>query len=239
MAKQNNELQILKAIQQSKVPVGAVHLSGELGIPSANIGRTLLQLEQDGMIEKVQNKGRVITKRGETYLEEWNQRNKKIQVADELIRAASAENGRDLQDILLVRQLLEGYTAALCAEKIAPETLTELEDIQFDYIYEVKHGRSGSEEDLKFHLKIAEIAGSRTITWILNLILTDKDAYAEFTRAAMGSNGLKYNEHELILDAIRKKDGERARAEMEKHLSRVIDNVQHYYKEQNGETGHL
>lgn len=220
--------QILEAMRDMETPAGAMQLAERLRIPPASIGRSLLRLENQGLVAKVQNKGRVITDKGRQRLEDQRSKQHKMQVASELIEAASVETEANLRDILLVRCLLEGYTAKACTEHIRPEELEELKDIQFDYVYELKHGRTGSEEDLKLHLKIAEIAGSPTITRVLRLILTDQNAYATFTRAAMQTESLKYNEHDDILAAIKSGDGERAKAEMEKHLSRVGANVHNY-----------
>ena len=228
--RRTSEFEILKTMQEMQTPMGALQLSDRLEIPPASIGRALLKLEKKGLVEKVQNKGRVITAAGEAFLEEQKQRQQKMEAAHELIEAAASVTEANLNDILLVRRLLERYTARACTERITPEELEALEDIQFDYIYEVKHGRNGSEEDLSFHLKIAEIAGSPTITRLLRLLLTDQDAYAAFTQAAVQTERLKYNEHEAILDAIRAGDGARAGEEMEKHLGRVGDNVHNYLK---------
>lgn len=229
MAGKNYEWRVLKAVNDSDVPVGAIHLSGELEIPPANIGRTLIRLENRGLVTKVQNKGRVITELGKRYLEEEELKNSKMSIANELIDSAAAEDRKNLLEILRVRRLLEGYTARCCAETATPETVRELEDLQFDYMYELRHGRAGSEQDLNLHLKIAEFSGNHTIARILQLLLTDNNSYAEFTKAAMSHNSLSQSEHGAILDAIREKDGEKAEYEMECHLERVMKNVEHYY----------
>ena len=73
------------------------------------------------------------------------------------------ETESGLEDILLVRKLLEGYAAEACAERIEPKELQKLKDLQADYLYAIRHGRAGSEEDLAFHLKIAHLSGSPSI----------------------------------------------------------------------------
>lgn len=228
MAVKDNEWRILKAVNDSDVPVGAIYLSGKLGIPPANIGRTLIRLENRGLVAKVQNKGRAVTELGRRRLEEEQQKNSKISIANELIDFASGVDKENLLEILQVRKLLEVHTARLCAEAATPEMVQELENIQFDYIYELRHGRSGSEQDLDLHLKIAEFSGNHTIARILRLLLTDNNSYAEFTKAAISRNGLNQGEHGPILEAIREGDGEKAGYEMECHLDRVMKNVENY-----------
>lgn len=165
---------------------------------------------------KVQNKGRILTPQGERFLEEERSRREKMKAANELIEAASMETESGLEDILLVRKLLEGYAAEACAERIEPKELQKLKDLQADYLYAIRHGRAGSEEDLAFHLKIAHLSGSPSILRMLKLILTDQDAYARFNQAAVRSDEVRENEHESLLAAIEAGDGALARREMER-----------------------
>ena len=225
MVAKNYDWKILQAVAGSSIPVGAIYLSSKLGIPSANIGRTLLRLEKKGMVVKVENKGRSITELGKSYIEKQSEKNNKLSVANELINAAGTDEKQSLLEVLQVRKLLESYGASCCAQSVKQEMIKELEDIQFDYIYELRHGRAGSEQDLKLHLKIAEFSGNRMIARILKLILADNNSYAQFTRAAADLHELRQKEHEKIIEAIRQRDGEKASQEMEAHLDRVIQNV--------------
>ena len=132
------------------------------------------------------------------------------------------ETESGLEDILLVRKLREGYAAAACPARIAPKERQKLKDLQADYLYAIRHGRAGSEEDLAFHLKIAHLSGSPSILRMLKLILTDQDAYARF-------NEVRENEHDSLLAAIEAGDGALARREMERHLEHVGENLQAYF----------
>ena len=170
--KRNSSFEILTAMQDLNTPAGALQLAQILHLPSASIGRELLELEKAGLLVKVQNKGRILTPQGERFLEEERSRREKMKAANELIEAASMETESGLEDILLVRKLLEGYAAEACAERIDPKELQKLKDLQADYLYAIRHGRAGSEEDLAFHLKIAHLSGSPSILRMLKLILT-------------------------------------------------------------------
>ena len=211
--KRNSSFEILTAMQDLNTPAGALQLAQILHLPSASIGRELLELEKAGLLVKVQTKGRILTP----------------QAANELIEAASMETESGLEDILLVRKLLEGYAAEACAERIDPKELQKLKDLQADYLYAIRHGRAGSEEDLAFHLKIAHLSGSPSILRMLKLILTDQDAYARFNQAAVRSDEVRENEHESLLAAIEAGDGALARREMERHLEHVGENLQAYF----------
>lgn len=219
------EIQVLQAVKDAGMPVGAIQLSKDLGIPPASIGRALLALEKEGLLEKVQNKGRYITPAGEQLLDSDRRKHEKISIAKELIDTAADIQLSDLLEILTVRRLLEPYAASCCASQHTEERQQELESLQIDYKYQIRHGAGGSAQDLMLHLKIAEYGGNSVIVKILQLILTDRNYYAEFTRAAKKINELSQSEHDQILEAIFQGDGERAAKAMEAHLDHVIRNV--------------
>ena len=101
--KRNSSFEILTAMQDLNTPAGALQLAQILHLPSASIGRELLELEKAGLLVKVQNKGRILTPQGERFLEEERSRREKMKAANELIEAASMETESGLEDILLVR----------------------------------------------------------------------------------------------------------------------------------------
>ena len=226
------EVQVLQAVKNAGIPVGSIQLSKDLEIPSASIGRILLKLEQQGLVEKIQNKGRYITKKGETLLNQLRQQSEKLSAAKQLIDATSDIRQTDLLEILEVRRLLEPYTARCCAEKLTEEGKRELADLQMDYKYQIRHGAGGSDQDLMLHLKIAEFAGNAVIVRILKLILIDRNLYTEFTKAAKKINELSQSEHDQILQAIFDGNGDQAAAAMERHLEHVIHNVRESSPEQ-------
>lgn len=57
--KRNSSFEILTAMQDLNTPAGALQLAQILHLPSASIGRELLELEKAGLLVKVQNKGRI------------------------------------------------------------------------------------------------------------------------------------------------------------------------------------
>ena len=72
--KRNSSFEILTAMQDLNTPAGALQLAQILHLPSASIGRELLELEKAGLLVKVQNKGRILTPQGERFLEEERSR---------------------------------------------------------------------------------------------------------------------------------------------------------------------
>lgn len=227
----DQEIQVLQAVKDANIPVGAIQLSKDLNIPPANIGRTLLALEKQGFLEKVQNKGRYITQAGEQLLDSYRKKHEKISIAKKLIDATTDIQLSDLLEILTVRRLLEPYAASCCASQLTEDRKQELESLQLDYKYQIRHGAGGSMQDLMLHLKIAEYGGNTVIVKILQLILTDRNYYTEFTKAAKKLDELSQSEHDQILEAIFQGDQERAATAMETHLDHVIRNVRESFVE--------
>lgn len=225
---QNNfdrQLSILKAINEKEEPVGAIYLSETLEIPSATIGRILIELERDGFLKKESNKGRVITPKGKKYLEEKNNLHIKMSAAHNIINTGSDSKSSNLKEVLELRKLLEGYAAMKCAQNCSDEQIAVLENLNAVYVEEIKNSNTGSAEDLKLHLKIAEFSGNETLKNMLRLLLTDNASYESFSNAAYCRNRLYLNEHDMIISAIKNKDSKGAKKEMEKHLERVTQNI--------------
>ena len=228
MERTNYDSVILEAVAESVMPVGATHLAQKLHIPPANVGRTLARLEKQGFVEKVNNKGRCITPAGRSHLKESQDRKARIEAASEIIDMAQTADTDRLKEVLVARELLEGYTAMKCAENGSDELIAKLADLQYDYEYELRHGRSGGEKDLMLHLTIAEGSGNVILAQILQMILTEKKAYTGYARASVKdkANRVSIEEHNRIVKAISERDGELARKEMEAHLKRVRQSVE-------------
>ena len=92
------------------------------------------------------------------------------------------------------------------------------------YEYKVNHGEQGVEEDLMFHLTIAE-ASKNSVLKSLMLIITP-DIINNFINLDICKDGRSYqslNEHKEILDHIIAQDSEKAAESMRIHLDDVID----------------
>ena len=220
--KKFDERDILRAVNDMGIPVGALQLGERLGMASASAGRMLTALEEKGYLTKVSNKGRVITEKGRDYLNREDERDEKLSVAEKLITASAYYNNEQLLQILQTRLLLEGYTAECCAALATDEDIEKLKVIQLEYYYAILHGESGSEQDLKLHLKIAQIAGNKFIYDMLKLMLTSNNAYSSFSKVPMPLKKEYHNEHDSILEAIFDGRAEDANARMQEHIRHII-----------------
>ena len=219
----NNSIRILQLLETSSYPLGATQLSEKTGIPSATIGRVLARLEKENKVEKVGNRGRRLTPSGEHYLHTATIHNTKMSVADKLISLMHDNTIERMYEVQLTRRLLEAHTVELAARNATPEDVQTLEDILFDYTYEVRHGNPHSETDAQLHLHIAKMSGNATIHQILLLLLnTDSRYYGQLSALLQQTTGERIEQHRNIVDAIRDRNPERAVLAMTWHLDTIL-----------------
>lgn len=129
----------------------------------------------------------------------------------------------DFTALVETRVLLEKQAAFYAAKRRTAEDIKAMESALNDYRLKIATGEPAVEEDLLFHLKIAE-ASKNSVLKSLMLIMTPdvidsfishnvcKDEYAK-----------PLAEHEYILKCIVDQDAEGAMKAMEGHLSNVLD----------------
>lgn len=217
--------QILYALKTQALPAGAIALSEQLGLAQATVGRELNRLEQDGYLVKVSNKGRILSKKGEEYIKQEEERQKKEQAAGNLIDFSDSLSPARLVEILEVRKLLEPETIRLTCEKATTEELESLRSIMLEHLYEINNGGIGSAQDLKLHLAIAKYSQNETLHQLLLLLLTTKNAYTEFSLNSKSFLLVQAEHHHEIVQALLLRDKEKATAAMEVHLDTILDQI--------------
>ncbi len=171
----------------------------ELGVSRTPVREALRQLEFEGLVNIIPNKGAYVT--GITE--------------------------KDIKDIYVVRSLLEGLCARWAAENISNEQLEELDEIvHLSEFYAKKESFEHVVDlDNKFHEVIYTASKSR----ILEDTLTDLHHYVERVRKvtlAVRERAERSNtEHKDILEAIRSRDGKLAEKLANKHIMNTIKNL--------------
>lgn len=127
-------------------------------------------------------------------------------------------------DILEFRLITEPKTARLCAEKCSDTIIEEIEEIYEKMIKDQHDIQKFTEEDLNFHMKIAEGSGNSLIIKV-NEILRNLLEYHQMSlyKTLGPSGGLK--EHKLIAEAIRNRDSELADIYTARHIQRTINDI--------------
>ena len=129
----------------------------------------------------------------------------------------------DLNSLMETRRILEINAARLAASRATKPEVIQLIKVHEEFRRQVtKHG-SGISEDHLFHLKVAEFSKNTVLRSLISLITpeiisisntqdTDREGRADIALKA----------HEAILQAIKKKDPDKAAAAMELHLETAV-----------------
>lgn len=174
----------------------------ELGMSRTPVREAIRQLELEGLVQLVPNKGAFVTGISE----------------------------KDVRDIYLIRARLEGLAARMAAKNITPELLDAMEEtvVLSEYHAKKEHYEQVCEMDSKFHKLLYKASGSR----ILEHTLTDFHQYVQRVRMAsiMKKRRMEKSndEHDAILTAIREHDEEKAELVATRHISNTVENLKNY-----------
>lgn len=181
-------------------------LAQQMGVSRPSVREALIALEVMGLVEVRVGDG--------------------VQVCDR--RAAEMpDTGSENSPLeqLQARMLLEGEVAALAAEAATPEQLALL-DASLVTMQGVINDRTRFlEEDRRFHAAVVQASGSQTLIDLVEYLWQQRSlpvyrAFEEHFTGAAEQNAV-LEEHRAIVEAIRARDGRKARSAMRKHIERV------------------
>lgn len=193
---------ILNGVYKEQDELRENTIGKELGVSRTPVREALRQLELEGLVTIVPNKGAYVT----------------------------GITAKDVRDIYTVRSLLEGLCARWATEHITEEQLDELEEIVLlSEFHMKKEGHNNTEQiailDGRFHAVLYEASNSR----ILGHVLTDFHRYVQMARKSSIVSEERarksIREHKQILRAIRDKDADLAEQLGNEHILHVIQNL--------------
>ena len=177
-------------------------IGAELGVSRTPVREALRQLELEGLVTIIPNRGAYVN----------------------MITA------KDVQDIYVIRSMLEGLCARWATQSITAEQLDSMEETLClsEYHTSKKNYEKLYELDSLFHEQLYEAGGSR----ILNHILSDFHDYVKMVRKATISTSSRSvtstEEHRAIFEAIKEKDPDKAEALAKEHVKHTIESIQAY-----------
>jgi len=130
----------------------------------------------------------------------------------------------DFHDLVETRIVLEKQTAAFAAIRRTDDDIVKMTNALHAYDAKVKANEPAIEEDLMFHLAIAEASKNGALKSLMMIITPD--IVSNFVNLRVCENDKIYksqNEHELILRHIINQDADAAGAAMILHLNDVLD----------------
>ena len=195
--------ELKRIILEHQIPQGGKLNEGELaaalGISRTPVREAINRLEKEGLVEIFPQRGAFVVQFSE----------------------------KDVNELFLIRENLEGLAAYLAAEKMTGNDLAKLEScIQgFKEPYSKKDIQRYAREDFKFHQTIIMLSDARRL---INLISTLYDHIRIFRLTTMGLSSrmnTSLAEHQSLIEALRKKDAEEAERQMRQHIRHVRHGV--------------
>ena len=192
---------ILSGVYEDQAELREITIGEELGVSRTPVREALRQLELEGLVAIIPNKGAYVTS----------------------IKA------KDVADIYHVRSMLEGLCARWATEHITEEQIGRLEEILVLSEFHVQRGNGDTAQvsklDGKFHQVLYEASDSR----ILEHVLSDFHKYVQMARKLSVKKKERAEksiaEHRDILEAIRNKDADLAEKLANQHIMNVMENL--------------
>ena len=193
---------ILSGRYEQNTELKEAAIGAELGVSRTPVREALRQLELEGLVTIIPNRSAYVN----------------------MITA------KDVQDIYVIRSMLEGLCARWATQSITDEQLDSMEETLClsEYHTSKKNYEKLYELDSLFHEQLYEAGGSR----ILNHILSDFHDYVKMVRKATISTSSRSvtstEEHRAIFEAIKEKDPDKAEALAKEHVKHTIESIQAY-----------
>jgi len=195
--------ELKRIILEYRVPLGGKLNEGELaaalGISRTPVREAVNRLEKEGLVEIFPQRGAFV-----------------VQLSE-----------KDIFELFLIRENLEGLAAYLAAKKMKEDDLAKLEScIQgFKEPFTEKDVQRYAKEDFRFHQTIVAVSDAQRL---IKLISTLYDHIRIFRLTTMGlSSRMKTSlaEHRLLVKAFRRKDPKGAEQMMRQHIHHVREGV--------------
>lgn len=175
-----------------------IAIGEELGVSRTPVREAFRQLELEGLITIIPNKGAFVT----------------------------GITGKDVKDIYMIRSHLEGLCARLACDYITKEQLDEMEENIYLAEFHTSKGHSDqmAELDNRFHEILYEACDSK----MLENLLKDYHQYVMRIRrkTLSSSRGTVSNaEHKSIMEAIKNKDKVEAEKLANQHIVNAYENM--------------
>lgn len=183
-------------------------ISKALGVSRTPVREALMQLELEGLIKNIPNKGAVVVGISE----------------------------KDIEDIYAIRIRIEALAAGLCAREITDEEIQAMEKIlELQEFYLTKNDLDMIWRlDGDFHKVMYEASKSRPLKATLSNFHNNIKRARDISIKAEGRAERSVSEHRAILEAIRQHDEELAEQLTAYHIGSARDNLIQSLKSKSG-----
>ena len=176
-----------------------LRLSEELGVSRTPIREALRQLELEGLVQAIPNKGAIV--KGVT--------------------------DQDVEDIFTIRTRIEGLAARWAAEKITDEEIKELKEaLEFEEFYTMKNDVEHLMKfDSKFHDIIFKASKSSPLMHMLSTFHHYIQSARNISFDTPGRPVKVLEEHRAIFEAISSKNADKAEELTVAHIRNASKNI--------------
>ena len=182
-------------------------LAERIGVTRGSIRNAIQKLEYYGLLKSMPQSGTFISNLGRAALNG---------MIDQILNLPEP----DFKSLVETRIFLEIKSVRFAAARHTSVDLEHIEQALENYRSKTLAGEESVEEDLLFHLAIAQASHNPSLNQLMlsitPQIITDFEKY-HVCKSDMALNAIK--EHEAIVDAIRTKDPDQAELMMKEHFS--------------------
>lgn len=174
-------------------------IAKELGVSRTPVREAILQLEYEGLLQTVPNRGTFVN----GIFEE------------------------ELRDIYEIRLKIEGLVTKRATEKITDDALKELQHILelMEFYFQKNDVEHFVIQDEQFHQLIYHVSKSRTLKHILKDYHQYTERYRETSVMCTGRMKAALDEHKKIYEAMERREADTAQLAMEEHVSNAYENI--------------
>lgn len=188
-------------------------LEEKFGIPRSAIRRALKILNAYGYVKTIPQSG--------TYVADMG-----VNALGGLLSNILQLEEQDFESLVETRYVLEVYAVELAAKNASDEALRELKNVHQDFCQQIDEGYTSFDEDLVFHIKIAECTGNPVLKALITLLASDDLRLQKGFEGHVGKNKIlerregAVEEHGKILDAVLARNSARAVQAMQEHYQK-------------------
>jgi len=181
-------------------------LTERFGVGRGHIREAIKKLEFYGILKTMPQSGTVVANFG-------------VKALEGLISNVLGLEKEDLESLMETRAILEIQAARLAAMRATDLEVEEIAQAHNEFQKQVEKGNPGVEEDLLFHLKIAEYSKNSILRSLISLITPDIITLSrDLNTCRNGRFLVALKEHESILEGIQRKEPERVAEAMAEHI---------------------
>lgn len=186
-------------------------LAEHFGVSRGNVRDALSKLEFYGILKTLPQSGTIVQGLGIVALEG-------------LISDVLQIEDSDFTSLVETRILLEKQAAFLAAQRRTESDIVIMSDALNAYEKKLTQGMPSVEEDLLFHIKIAEASKNKVLKSLMLIITPDVvKNFIELKVCDEVKNKKIMNEHRIIMEHIIDQKPEKASLAMQRHLNEVLE----------------